>query len=116
MEQCTNVHCLLGDIMTTVDTAVKIDEKIEKQVKEPSRYKVIFVNDDVTPVDWVIELLQVVFKHDYDSSEQITMQIHNEGSGIAGVYSYEIAEQKVVEATSMSRSNGFPLIIEIEAE
>lgn len=95
---------------------VQIDEKIKKVTKEPSRYKVIFLNDDATPMEWVIEVLTSIFKHTQDSAEKITLTIHNEGSAIVGSYSHEIAEQKSIEATSASRNHGFPLQIRTEAE
>lgn len=100
----------------TTTTDVQIDEKIKQDVSVPKKCKVVFLNDDATPIDWVIELLTTVFKHSQSSAEQLTMTIHTEGSGIAGVYSYEIAESKTVEATDASRSNGFPLKIKMEEE
>lgn len=100
----------------SVDTDVKIDEKIKQKIEEPKRWKVIFLNDDVTPMDFVIGILTEVFKHSQDTAVDITMQIHNEGSGIAGVYTFEIAEAKAVEATTVSRSSGFPLQIKMEQE
>lgn len=102
--------------MTIADVDVQIDEKIKIKVLEPSRYKVLFLNDDHTPMDFVIELLVVIFKHQIESAKEITMKIHTEGSGVAGVYLYEIAEQKCLDATQISRDNGFPLQIKIVEE
>lgn len=99
-----------------VDSDVKIDEKIKQKVVEPKRWKVIFLNDDLTPMEFVIELLITIFKHSQETAKEITMEIHNNGSGIAGVYSFEIAEIKAVEATTLARSNGFPLQIKMEEE
>lgn len=95
---------------------VKIDEKIKKLAKEPKKYKVIFLNDDQTPIDWVISVLTEIFKHSHESAEKITLTVHTEGSAVVGVYSYEIAEQKAVEATTASRNHGFPLQIRVEEE
>ena len=72
------------------------------------------LNDDQTPMEWVIDILKVIFGHSQETAKQITLQIHNEGSGIAGIYSYEIAEQKSTESTSISRQQGFPLQMRIE--
>jgi ATP-dependent Clp protease adaptor protein ClpS len=99
-----------------VDSDVKIDEKIKQKIVEPKRWKVIFLNDDLTPMEFVIELLVTIFKHSQETAKEITMEIHNNGSGIAGVYSFEIAEIKAVEATTLARSNGFPLQIKMEEE
>jgi len=97
-------------------TDVVIDEKIKKETKEPPKYKVIFLNDDATPMEWVIEVLMQIFKHSQSSAEQITMTIHTEGAGIVGVYSYEIAEQKVTETINASRHKGFPLVAKLEED
>ncbi len=95
---------------------VQIDEKIKQQVQEPKRWKVVFLNDEVTPMDFVIGLLTETFKHSQETAKEITLEIHNNGSGIAGVYSFEIAEAKAVEATQLARGNGFPLNIKMEEE
>lgn len=84
--------------------------------KEPSKFKVIVCNDDVTPVDFVVSLLISVFRHNQSSALQLTMQIHNEGSAVVGIYSHEIAEQKGVDATTISRNHGYPLLIKVEPE
>lgn len=102
--------------MATVDTEIKIDEKIKIDITEPKRYKVLFLNDDKTPIEFVIELLMSVFKHSRESAEQITLTVHHEGSAVVGVYTYEIAEQKGVEATHLARQAGFPLQIKVDAE
>lgn len=85
-------------------------------ILKPSKYKVIVLNDDKTPIDFVIAMLMRVFKHGPASAESLTMKIHNEGSAVAGIYSYEIAEQKTFEATSLARDHGFPLVVKAEPE
>lgn len=102
------------NIMTTVDPVAI--EKTKLDIEEPGFYKVIFINDDVTPMEFVIELLQKIFKHDLEAAQEIMMVVHTEGSAIAGVYSYEIAEQKGVESTVLARNNGFPLQIKVEKQ
>jgi ATP-dependent Clp protease adaptor protein ClpS len=100
----------------TVDADVQIDEKIKRKVVEPKLWKVILLNDDLTPIDFVIEILINIFKHTQETAKEITMEIHNNGSGIAGVYSFEIAEIRAVETTTLARSNGFPLQVKMEEE
>ena len=95
---------------------VQIDEKIKQKITEHLKYKVIFVNDDQTPMDFVVDLLIQIFKHSQESAKDLTMKIHEEGSAVVGVYTFEIAEQKGVEATNLSRSHGFPLQIKLEKE
>jgi ATP-dependent Clp protease adaptor protein ClpS len=98
----------------STDTDIVIDEKIKRVVKEPSKYNVIMLNDDLTPVEWVISVLKEIFKHSDKDAEALTMQIHVEGSAVAGTYQFEIAEQKTNEAVNVSRNHGFPLGLKIE--
>jgi len=100
--------------MTTVDPVAI--EKTKLDIEEPGFYKVVFINDDITPMEFVIEVLQKIFKHDLETSQKIMMTVHSEGSAIAGVYSYEIAEQKGVETTVQARNNGFPLQVKVEKQ
>ena len=97
-------------------TDVKIDEKIKITVSEPKRWKVIFLNDDHTPMDFVVAMFIQVFKHSQANALELTMKIHNEGSGVAGVYTFEIAEKKAIDATHVARNNGHPLQIRVEEE
>ena len=91
-------------------------EKTDRLNEEPKNYKVIFLNDEVTPMDFVIEVLQRIFRHDRGTSESLTMTVHTDGSAVVGVYSFEIAEQRGVESTLLARNNGFPLQVKIEKE
>jgi len=100
--------------MTQIDN--KTLEKTKYVIEEPGHYKVIFVNDDVTPMEFVIDVLQKIFKHDQEAAGSITMSVHTDGSAVVGVYSFEIAEQKGVETTLLARNNGFPLVVKIEKE
>jgi len=85
-------------------------------IKKPSMFKVIFNNDDATPADFVKELLKMVFHHNDSRAENITTEIHEQGRGIAGIYTFEVAEQKHNEAVYIARSNGHPLNINLESE
>lgn len=98
------------------DVEITIDEKIEQVVTEPEKYKVIMLNDDKTPMEWVVEILRIIFKHSEATAKDIMLSIHNTGSAVVGIYTYEIAEQRAVEATHVSRENGFPLQLKVEKE
>lgn len=98
------------------DTATVSKELTTVKIKEPGKFKVIFLNDDVTPMALVIALLMTVFKHDSDAAHELTMRIHNEGQAVVGTYVFEIAEQKSVEATTIARNNNAPLIIKLQEE
>lgn len=102
----------------TTENVIDIVKKKQtiRQPKEPGKFKVVVCNDDVTPVDFVIAMLIKVFRHDESTAIKLTVQVHEQGKGTAGVYPYEIAEQKSIDATNMARLNNFPLITKIEAE
>jgi ATP-dependent Clp protease adaptor protein ClpS len=95
---------------------IKIDEKIQKKIIEPGKFNVIFLNDNVTPMDWVIEVLQKIFHHSLETAKNITLIVHDKGSAVVGTYSYEIAEQKAIEANNASRGHGFPLAVKVEQQ
>lgn len=98
------------------ETTTDAVEQNEVVITEPSRFKVVIYNDDLTPMEFVISLLMKIFKHNEEISLALTMQIHDEGKTVAGIFSFEIAEQKGMESTNISRQSGFPLIIKVEAE
>jgi ATP-dependent Clp protease adaptor protein ClpS len=97
-------------------TDVKTEERVVVSLQPPKMWKVIFLNDEHTPMELVIELLTGIFRHSESRAKEITLEIHNSGSGIAGVYTYEIAEQRSIEATTTARDNGSPLRIQVEEE
>lgn len=94
------------------DTVTK--QKQTSALKEPSMYKVVFYNDNVTPMDFVVQVLVELFRHNPERANSIMQQIHNNGSGVAGVFTYEIAEQKGVETSVLARENGYPLQVKID--
>ena len=106
----------MNDTKFIEDTNVDIDEVIDDRIGVPKKYKVIFFNDDATPIEWVIEILVGIFKHSMESAQKLTVQIHTEGSSTVGIYTYEVAEQKAIESTTASRERGFPLQIKVEEE
>ena len=81
---------------------------------EPPMYKVIYINDNVTTMEFVIETLVAIFDHTLESAQEVTLKIHEEGAGVAAILPYEMAEQKGVEVTQLARNNGFPLNIKLE--
>ena len=103
-------------MISNVMDDVAIDEKITQKIDEPNLYKVIFLNDNATPMEFVIEVLMTIFKHSETTARDITVKIHEEGSAVVGLYTFEIAEQKGVEATNLSRTHGFPLQIKVEKQ
>jgi len=102
--------------MSTDTEVIEKKKTAIKEPKEPGKFHVIILNDDVTPMEFVIAMLVSVFRHEEKAALQLTLDIHNNGSAIAGTYSYEIAEQKVVDGTNLARGNGFPLLMKVEAQ
>ncbi len=100
-------------VRVTTSDKVDVTVKEKDRVAYPSMYDVIFLNDDYTPMDFVIHILMSLFGHDELTAENVTHRIHDNGQGVAGSYFLEIAEQKASEATLMSRQNEFPLQIKV---
>ena len=88
-----------------------------KRVKEPEKpgnFAVALHNDNFTPMEFVVYVLQEIFHHPYERAERIMLGVHNEGMGIAGVYRFEIAEQKASDTADEAKENDYPLKITIE--
>lgn len=86
-----------------------IDEEVQEIVKEPSMFKVLLLNDDYTTMEFVIEILMRVFGKSSEAAFEIMMSVHQRGSGVCGVYPFEIAETKVETVHSLARERGYPL-------
>jgi ATP-dependent Clp protease adaptor protein ClpS len=86
------------------------------ELKEPPMYRVIYINDNVTTMEFVVESLISVFDYTPEEAMVLTTTIHEEGTGTAAVLPYEMAEQKGVEVTQLARNNGFPLNIKLEPD
>lgn len=84
------------------------------KLKTPGKYNVIFLNDNQTPMEYVVQVLVVLFHHEPDEAKAITLEVHEKGRGVAGTYSYEVAEQKATETITDARRNQFPLDVVIE--
>jgi ATP-dependent Clp protease adaptor protein ClpS len=100
--------------MSKTETKIKIKPNLA--IKEPPLYKIIYINDDVTSMEFVVESLIDYFNYNTDTAMNITENIHNEGSAVVAVLPYEIAEQKGTEVTLEARNQGFPLLVRVEAE
>ncbi|PPR35646.1 MAG: ATP-dependent Clp protease adapter protein ClpS [Alphaproteobacteria bacterium MarineAlpha6_Bin4] len=90
------------------------ETKPKKKIKKPALYKVVMLNDDFTPMDFVVYLLKVFFKKEHQEASKIMLEVHNKGAGICGIYAYEIAETKILKVINTARKNGFPLLCTLE--
>jgi len=84
------------------------------RLAEPPKYAVVLHNDDYTTMEFVIEVLRKYFRKTEEQAVEVMMQVHNQGKGIAGIYSYEIAETKVVQVHQFARTRGYPLLCSVE--
>lgn len=85
------------------------DVMSHNETKEPPMYRVIILNDDYTPMDFVIFVLKKIFLHDDGRAEKIMLDIHKKGAGLAGVYSHEIAETKSMQMNQLAKDSKYPL-------
>jgi ATP-dependent Clp protease adaptor protein ClpS len=86
------------------------------QVKKPQLYKVLLHNDDYTTMEFVVMILMTVFHHDEPSSVSVMLQVHQKGVGVAGVYSFEMAESRISKVTRLAKENEFPLRCSMEPD
>jgi ATP-dependent Clp protease adaptor protein ClpS len=89
-------------------------EKNKIKIKKPKHYKVIMYNDDYTTMEFVIEILMIIFKKSLEEANKIMLDVHKKGKGIAGIYPYDIAVTKVSLAMSRAEEEGFPFKLDIE--
>jgi len=97
----------------TYDDDLAVQEAKPK-VKRPPLYKVVLLNDDYTPMDFVVEILEVFFSIDRENATRIMLEIHTHGKGVCGVFTHEIAETKVSLVNDYSRENQHPLLCTME--
>jgi ATP-dependent Clp protease adaptor protein ClpS len=94
----------------------KTKTKTNLEVKEPPMFRVIYMNDDATPMAFVVKSLIEHFDYTIDSAQDITQTIHETGSAVVAIMPYELAEQKGVEITVQARGEGYPLQIKLEPQ
>ena len=101
---------------TVIDRDGSDTIKKTKRPKPPRKYKVIYHNDDYTPMEVVTWSLIEFFNKSEIDAQSLTLQVHKEGSAIAGIYDYQIAEQKIWEVLTSAKENQFPLLVTGESE
>ena len=91
-------------------------EADKPKLEEPSLYRVLLLNDDYTPMEFVVDVLQKIFSMDRQQATRVMLEVHTKGEGICGVYTYEIAETKVAQVNSFSRQHEHPLLCTMEED
>lgn len=89
-------------------------EDVRTEIMPPPMYKVVLLNDDFTPMEFVVDVIQTFFRLGYDRATQIMLHVHTRGKGVCGVFTYEIAETKAVQVNEYARQNEHPLKCIIE--
>ena len=94
---------------------VQVEEKVKMVFKEPGKYAVVYMNDEQTPMDFVVQSLIKHFQYSKEQADKMTNTIHNHGKGVVALYSWEIAEQKATEVKVDAVQHGHPLEIKVES-
>ena len=90
--------------------------KEKKKIKKPNMYSVILINDDYTPMEFVIYVLQTIFRKEYEDAKKIMLLVHNEGKGICGIFPLDIAESKANQVIEFARINQHPLECKVQRQ
>jgi len=90
-------------------TKEKPASKTIEKIKEPEQYKVIFLNDHYTSMEFVVEILMVIFHKSLEDANKLMLDVHQKGRGVAGVYTWDIAVTKTEQVHAAAQANGFPL-------
>lgn len=98
------------------DEEAVIATKPRAKTKRPSMYKVLMVNDDYTPMDFVVMALKRFFGKDHEEATKVMLEVHNKGLGLCGIYTYDVAETKASQVVDAARRNQHPLQCRIEKE
>ncbi len=89
-------------------------ENAKPELDEPRRYQVVLLNDDYTPMEFVVEVLQIFFRMDREAATQVMLHVHTRGKGVCGVFSRDVAETKVEQVNDHARDNEYPLMCTME--
>ena len=90
--------------------------KVKPKTKKPSLYKVLMLNDDYTPMEFVIEVLEKFFQKNREEATQIMLHVHQRGVGVCGIYTYDLAETKAMQVMNYARKYEHPLQVQLEKE
>ena len=89
-------------------------EEARPKLKKPPLYRVLLINDDYTPMEFVVDVLQSVFGMERNQATRVMLEVHTKGKGICGIFTYEIAETKVAQVTSIAQQQQHPLLCTME--
>ena len=119
------LHRILKNLLTTAtaddddaDSVIRtgVTEQVKEKTKKPNLYKVLLLNDDYTPMEFVVHILERIFNKNREEAEQIMLHVHHKGVGICGVFTYEVAETKVTQVMLFAKEYEHPLQCTMEKE
>ena len=91
-----------------------LTEEAKPRLKRPPLYRVVLLNDDYTPMEFVVQVLEKIFSLDRTTATRVMLEVHTKGKGVCGVYTYEIAETKVAQVTGLAQQHQHPLLCTME--
>ena len=89
-------------------------EESRPKIKQPPLYRVVLINDDYTPMEFVVDILETIFGMERTRATQVMLEVHTKGKGVCGVYNFEIAETKVAQVMGLARQHQHPLLCTME--
>ena len=107
----------MGERREDIDRGESFDLAVEEarpDVKEPPLYRVVLINDDYTPMEFVVNILESVFSMERTRATQVMLEVHTKGKGVCGVYNFEIAETKVAQVMGIAKQHQHPLLCTME--
>lgn len=107
---------MIGRDLTTVEERTVTQPQVQTEVKEPGKYVVVLLNDDYTPMPFVVDVLQRFFYMTHETATQVMLEVHFKGKGVCGVFTHEIAETKVAQVNEFSVIHEHPLLCSMEPE
>lgn len=111
------LHKILGskdDVQEWQHESTAVVEEVSPKLKKPSLYKVLIFNDDYTPMEFVVELLEIFFGMNREAATRIMLKVHTEGKAVCGIYTQDVADTKATQVNQYARDNEHPLLCEIE--
>jgi len=107
----------MGERQTDTEKGRSLDlavEEVRPSIKEPPLYRVVLINDDFTPMEFVVHILEGIFSMERTRATQVMLEVHTKGKGICGVYNFEIAETKVAQVMGIAQQHQHPLLCTME--
>ena len=114
MVRIDSVKMMAGDGKDDEGTGLGVATRTRTRTKTPSPYKVLMLNDDYTPMEFVVQVLQIFFKMNIEDATRVMLAVHQRGVGVCGIFSYEVAETKVTQVIDYARQNQHPLQCTLE--